>query len=375
MQILTVTHFFESHGGGIERVAGHLCRNLAALGHTCIWAASESDSAPADGTVYPLPLDCFNATERLTGLPMPVPGFGALAALGREISRADVVIVHDALYCTSIAAMVIARMKGKPVILIQHIAEIPFSSMLMCKLMALANLLVTRPMIRSADQVVFISETVRQSFAGVKKKRAALLLFNGVDTAIFHPGPALRARFGISKSGKFAVFAGRFVEKKGLAVLKVCAAQSPETTFVLAGSGPIDPHQWNLPNVIPLGTLSPNDVADLFRAADVLLLPSVGEGYPLVIQEAMACGLPVVCGAKSAESDPAAARWLLGTDIDLNEVEETAARVCELLSQQPLSVEERREMGDYAASAYSWRGMATRIDEIFLTIRTPVPGI
>ena len=124
MRILTVTHFFESHGGGIERVAGHLCRNLAALGHDCVWAASSSDPAPADYGVEPLPLACVNPTERLTGLPMPVPGPSALAALAREISRADVVVVHDALYCTSIAAKLIAKMKGKPVILIQHIAEI-----------------------------------------------------------------------------------------------------------------------------------------------------------------------------------------------------------------------------------------------------------
>ena len=47
LRFLTVTHFFESHGGGIERVAAHLCRNLAAQGHECEWAASAADSAPA----------------------------------------------------------------------------------------------------------------------------------------------------------------------------------------------------------------------------------------------------------------------------------------------------------------------------------------
>jgi starch synthase len=33
MRLLTVTHFYEAHGGGIERVAGRLNREFAALGH------------------------------------------------------------------------------------------------------------------------------------------------------------------------------------------------------------------------------------------------------------------------------------------------------------------------------------------------------
>lgn len=368
MRILTVTHFFESHGGGIERVAGQLCRNLSALGHDCTWAASASDPSPADLAIRPLPLVCINPIERVTGLPMPIPGPRSLAALSRAISRADAIIVHDALYLTSIAAVVMARMKGKPVILIQHIAVIPFASMLTRKLLALANAWVTRPMLGSADQVIFISETTRQALAGMRGKRSARLLFNGVDGAIFHPGPALRARFSLPQYGKVVAFVGRFVAKKGLAVLKICAAESPETTFVMAGSGPINPHLWNLQNVIVTGALSPQDVAELFRASDVLVLPSVGEGYPLVIQEAMACGLPVVCGMESAQADPAAARWLRGTHIDLTTSEATAERVRKLLDGPHLSTDARSEMAAYAASAYTWPGMATAVAEIAATI-------
>ena len=364
MKLLTVTHFYEAHGGGIERVAGHVCRNLAAQGHECEWAASAADPAPADPAIAAVPLRCINPTERLTGLPMPIPGPRGLHSLSRAIGRADAVIIHDALYCTSIAALMIARAKGVPVILIQHIAAIEFPSAAMRKVMALANHGVTRPMLGAADQVVFISDTVRRAFARTRMKREARLLFNGVDGAAFHRGPASRAAFGLPQAGKVAVFVGRFVQKKGLGAIRALAARHPDVQFAMAGSGPISPADWGLPNIRLLGTLSPADIGELFRAADMLLLPSVGEGYPLVIQEAMACGLPVICGAESAGADPAASRWLEGARIDLGDPDGTARRISPMLDRAPPTAEERGDMAAYAEATYSWPGMATRIAEI-----------
>ena len=51
LRLLTVTHFYAAHGGGIERVAGHLCRELAKAGHDCAWAASKADAVPVDDGV------------------------------------------------------------------------------------------------------------------------------------------------------------------------------------------------------------------------------------------------------------------------------------------------------------------------------------
>ena len=79
------------------------------------------------------------------------------------------------------------------------------------------------------------------------------------------------------------------------------AAQLPDWRFWMAGFGPIDPDKWLLPNVHVLKNRKGQSLAELYQAADLLLIPSYGEGFPLVIQEAMACGLPVIttenCGA------------------------------------------------------------------------------
>jgi len=365
MRFLVVSHFYAGHGGGIERVAAQMCNHLAAQGHTVCWAASTGDAPLVSENVAIAGLPCINPAEALTGLPMPIPGPRGMARLWYATKTADVAVIHDALYCTSIVAMVFAKMQRKPVILVQHVAEIAFARAVMRRIMALANRLVARPMLRGADQVVFISDTVRSHFAACRMRRPPLLQFNGVDTGVFHPGEAQRSALGLPETGLLVAFVGRFVEKKGLSILQAAARRCPQVHFALAGAGPIDPRKWDLPNVHLLGPLPPERIALLFRSADCLLLPSVGEGYPLVIQEALAVGLSVICGAESARADPAASHWLQGVEVDLQDIEGSAARISGILNQidaQPAA--SRRAMIDYSQRRYSWAGFAARLASV-----------
>ncbi|MGZ0752926.1 glycosyltransferase family 4 protein [Kluyvera sichuanensis] len=366
MNILTISHFYEAHGGGIERVAGQLCRQFARQGATPQWAASASDALPA-GDLKVIALRCIDPLEKLTGLPMPLPGPGAIWALQDAVRRSDTVVIHDALYATSILGMIIAKLHGKPVVLIQHIAAIPFRSPALRLLMRLANLVVTRPMLWATDVRIFISDTVRHDLLGTPARYPYKLLFNGVDSAIFYPptpseaGRNLPASTHLSPCARRILFVGRYVEKKGLAVLRALAAARPECQFLLVGSGPLRPAEWGLGNVYDLGVQPPAALAELYRGADLLLLPTVGEGYPLVIQEAMACGLPVVCGAPAHRADPEAASWLRGVNIDLSDPQGSAQRCSAAIDSGGLTNREREAMIGYARERYSWQTMAQEI--------------
>ena len=366
MRILTVSHFYEDHGGGIERVAGHLCRQFTRLGVEAAWAASDADRPPVT-EIEAVPLACVNPTEKIIGLPMPLPGARAIRALAREVRRSDAVVVHDALYVTSILALLMAKAYRRRVVLIQHIAGIPFSSRMLRSLMALANTVITRPMLRAADALVFISDTVRHELVGTPARIPCQLLFNGVDGATFHPAggtscvPEALAGITIPSSMRRVLFVGRYVEKKGLAALRALAASRQDLTFFMAGSGPIRPGKWGLANVHDLGSQSPPALADLYRGVDLLLLPSVGEGFPLVIQEAMACGLPVVCGEPSNRADPGAAEWLRGVAIDLTDAEGSAKRCGDAIDSLAFTSAERAAMARYALAQYDWGAIARRV--------------
>ncbi len=366
MRLLTVTHFYEQHGGGIERVAGQLNRCFVAQGHEARWAAAAEDAMPDVATALPVPMPCFNAIERLTGLPMPIPGLAALRRLARAVRESDAVIVHDALYLSSIAAMVLAKRHRKPVVLIQHIAGIPFVNPLLKRVMALANFLVTRPMLRAADQVVFISDTVRTAFASTAVAPPPLLLFNGVDASVFRPAPAsrraaTRAGLAIADDRPVLLFVGRFVEKKGLAIVRRAAAARPEWQFLLAGHGPIDPAAWGLANVRVLHDRAGATLAALYQAADMLILPSVGEGFPLVVQEAMACGLPVICGDETSRADPQARQWLSPIAVDLRDPDASASRLLAAADTLKTGQIDHAAMSAYAVATYDWAAMAARI--------------
>lgn len=369
-RVLMVSAYFESHRGGIEIVAGHLAREFKALGHKLVWAASASDAAPADaGSI--LPLRSINAAERF-GLPLPIPYPSSLQQLKRAVENADLILLHDTLYPANIVAFLCARAACKPVVIVQHIAAVPYRNVLLRNLMRAAVKVITKPLLARAAQTVFISEAVATQFEDVRFAAQPEIVFNGVDSRVFTP-PAtagakaeLRKQFDLPVDGDIATFAGRFVEKKGLGILARVAQERPDITFVLAGRGPIDPRSWNLPNVRVMTDLAHDSLADLYRASDVFVLPSLGEGFPLVVQEAMACGLPVVCGSETAEADAAAIRFLNPVFLAPNADEANAARVAAKLDATMCEPPEcSGARAAFAALRYDWKAAAARYDAIF----------
>ncbi len=364
MRILSVTHFYERHGGGIEIVAGQLARQLDELGHESVWAASAADQPPTDTKIKPLPLNAVDLLEKLTGLPMPVPMPVSAAKLWRAVGRSDGVIVHDALYVTSIIATLAARWYGKPIILIQHIGSIPFANRFLKGLMHIANRLVTRPIMRAVDQTVFISHTVRAQFSSLNYQREPQILFNGINAHRHHlPSRdetiAAKRQFGFSTDRPTLLFVGRFVEKKGMAIVREIATALPGHDFVLAGAGPINPDDWKLQNVRVVGSLQPDDLAVVYRGADALLLPSTGEGYPLVIQEALANGLPVFCGEESARADPGASDIIRGHPVDLAAPKASADAFVKAIQQHRLG--RSADASRYAIANYNWQRNAVAL--------------
>jgi glycosyltransferase involved in cell wall biosynthesis len=379
MTILLVTHYYSTHAGGIEIVAGALASRLG-RSDTVTWAASDCDSLPdtTEGVAY-LPMRSFNAIERVAGLPFPLWGPLSLLRLWRRAARCDVVHLHETTYMGNWFAYLCARMHHRPVVITQHVGFIPYRHAAHRLALRFVHRTVGRAMLGSADAVLFISPVVQSYFESfVRFRRPPELVLNGVDTSVYRARTAgdrerARAALALDSSRPVLLFVGRFVEKKGLHILHQAARTVADATWLFAGWGPVDPGQWNAPNVRVYGDRSGASLVSLYHAADLLVLPSVGEGLPLVVQEAMSCGVPVLVGDETAvavQGPPTAVLACQVTGMDASST--CAAAIREFLARP---VADRDAAGAAAASfarqRWSWDGCAAQYRRVFAGLPPP----
>jgi glycosyltransferase involved in cell wall biosynthesis len=370
MRVLIASHYFPEHRGGIEIIAGELAARLAERGVEVVWAASHESTAagaPALPGVRRLPMPAWNVTERRAGFPYPLWGPLGLARLGRAVAGCDLVHLHDSLYQGNVAASLWARSLGRPVVVTQHVGEVPYSRRLIRGLHALANRTVARVVLGSSDRVVYYSPRVRDYFARLfRLRQPPAFIPNGVATGTFHPlgeeGRLLRAELGWPADRPVLLFVGRFVEKKGLRLLRVMAERVPEAEWVFVGWGPEDPSRWGLAHVRCAGALPQAQIARYYQAASLLVLPSVGEGFPLVVQEAMACGLPAMISTETAGGAPGVEAVLDCLDL---RVEDWVRALRERVGAPDELAARRAGVAEYARRNWDWDECADRYLALF----------
>lgn len=162
-------------------------------------------------------------------------------------------------------------------------------------------------------------------------KREYKVIHNGVDVERFRTDETTRElyrnRYGLK--GKYVIgHIARFCDVKNhtflINVFSELVNRIPQAVLILIGGGPLEEQirrqvkECNLVDkVLFLGVRT--DVAELFQAMDVFMLPSLYEGLPVTLIEAQAAGLPcVVSSAVSKESDLFGEIDFLDLEVPLN---------------------------------------------------------
>ncbi|HET9516743.1 MAG TPA: glycosyltransferase family 4 protein [Actinoplanes sp.] len=300
MKILIVSSYFPPHVGGVEVVAQQQAAALADAGHTVVVGTSRTGETQAHRErregydIVRLPVS--NLLERRTGVPYPLIGPAFWRGLAALVAWCDVVHVHDVLYQPPQLAALLARRAGKPMYVTQHAGRVRHHNPVVLAAARLSAAVARRFIWDGARRVVAHNALVADylSAQGVAEDRVVRAP-SGIDTVAFAPGAPgdghrIRQRFGLPAGVPLVLFVGRLVRQKGYQEL-VAAADSAYHV-VLAGTG--QPERPLPAGVSFIGPVERADLIALYRLADVFVLPATGEIFPLAVQEAMACGLPVV---------------------------------------------------------------------------------
>jgi DMSO/TMAO reductase YedYZ molybdopterin-dependent catalytic subunit len=170
--------------------------------------------------------------------------------------------------------------------------------------MLVQELSVTR--LTGTHLIVVCQETYAQALATGVPARNVTLIPNGIDTRRFTPernGADFRAAIGVPSNAPLVGFVGRLSPEKGpdrfLFAAERIRQSRPDVHFVMIGDGPM---REELEIQIGRGGFAGclhmvevrHDIETAYPAFDLLLQTSRSEGMPLVVLEAMACGVPVV---------------------------------------------------------------------------------
>jgi len=153
--------------------------------------------------------------------------------------------------------------------------------------------------LQAADALVSVSCYTAKSIAKALGGPRAEVIYNAIDTDFFSPRQTAVDTPGSSHVR--LLFVGNLSHRKGADLLPKIMEELGEgyELHYTRGLRTKDPFEA-VPNMIPLGRLSQEDLRQAYRDADLLVFPTRFEGFGYAAAEAMACDTPVVATACSS---------------------------------------------------------------------------
>jgi glycosyltransferase involved in cell wall biosynthesis len=202
---------------------------------------------------------------------------------------------------------------------------------------------------------------------------------NGFDTERFRPLPAreragVRMSLGLSDGGPIVGMLGRYAPVKDhrnmLRAAAIVCRTNPDIRFVLAGRNVCPTNRELMKTVRTLGLETQvvllgerQDVPRLMNAFDIVALSSAEECFPMVLGEAMCCGVPCV---STNVGDAAQIIGDTGRIVPKGDAAELAAAILSLIG---LGREERRRLGNRAririANNFSLKMVVSQFEELY----------
>jgi len=313
--------------------------------------------------------------ERLIRAVNTGPVFGVsflvslILLLIKKRHRYDIIHLHQAYLSAFAAALLAGFLKKKVVVKVACGGE--WGDMRRLGGMKLSRLLFAG--IRKADRFVALSEQIREELVSYGFAEEKIVRIpNGVDLITFHPGASpIKGEF---QGRSIVLFVGRLDEQKGVKFLlrawrKVKEKDKTNSILLLIGEGPLAAELKRLASNLDLDASvrflgRVEEVDDYLRAADLFVLPSLAEGMPNVLLEAMATRLPIVAssigGVIDLVKDGESAELVPPKDED-----KLAEAILRLLQDKPLGERLGKGALESAQKNFSIEAIGRRYEDVY----------
>ncbi|MGB9854752.1 MAG: glycosyltransferase family 4 protein [Candidatus Bathyarchaeales archaeon] len=378
IKVCVVTHLFLPHVGGIERVVYEQSKRLLQKNYEPVILTSEI-AGKGEYTFDSLKVYCY-PTFKVgfeSGIPYSIPKPNSYKLFLKNIKNCDIVHVHGHPYLSSFTAVKVAKKFSKPIVLTQHNTFIEYGGFWDLA-ERLNDFFVGRNVLKAPDKIIVVSKaTLNYVLSLGADPRKVEVLYNGVDLDKFKPAKTpkgdARKSLGIPDDYFVILTVRRLVYKNGIDSLlegaRIAVEKNPRLLFLVIGNGPdfekvnVKIREFGLEkNFRLLGFVPDSYLLHYYEASDVFVLPSKsGEGMPLVLLEAMACGLPIV--ATKVGGVPEIINEKCGKIVPPNDAQSLAEALVDF-SHKNLS-SHRERIRKIAEKRHDWNRNVERLIEIY----------
>ena len=373
MRILVLNHEFPPIGGGGGRAAESICQALAKRGHEIKVLTSHFKDLPReeqrDGydiiRIPTLRTQAFRASF-LSMVVYVLSGLWAGLRLVR-LFHPEAIHVHFAVPAGALAWM-LCKLTRVPYVLTAHLGDVPGGVPEKTSDWFRWVFPTTRWIWRDASARVAVSEYTR-SLALKHYNEEVLVIPNGIDV-----DGENQASIRVNNP-PVIVFAGRFMEQKSpLQVIQTLnEIKDIPWKCVMIGDGPLMPDvkksisEYSLEDRFFLtGWITPEEVMKQFEQSDILFMPSLSEGLPVVGVQALSKGLAIVASRVGGFVDLVDENQN-GYLIEVGDREGFKLRLQELLAN-PSRLLSLRQASLKKANSFEITQIAEQYEKIFLEI-------
>ena len=374
LNVLLATDYFPPHvGGGVEEVTYDVAQELVKLGHRVAVITLDTCNAGQIETLDGIHVYRARPFELTGTLGVQSVISTEVVKLMREVCRkeqSDVLHANNLYFFTTIAACLNLRALRKPLITTLHIGSIAEMKGNARYAAGLYERSIGRWILRKSNRIVAVSQAVKRyaESLGVEPRKVSVVP-NSVDILKFRPVSRGDRRDGTVRVG----FIGRLISNKGPQYLVDAAPRIlrdfSNVQFTVAGNGPMladlehRVHQLGVENAFRfLGTVPSN--AEFLRSCDIMVRPSLTDGMPITVLEAMACGIPTVASRVGGTSE-ILEDGDTGFLVEPRNVDELVSRISSLVADSNLRTEMGGRARKFIEKYYSWNQVAAQLSVIY----------